>query len=473
MRSLFAKIFTCFLLISLIAGVAMAMISYFAQIGPYGEMRKRVLNHHVKGLTHTLSVAGLAVEELLQNCSRQQVLDYLRQLETADSGRIFLMDLDNRTFTGRSAPRELTGLVAAALDSGRVQHSVTDTEIMVALPVAAADGTPRVLVGTASRISWPPAAESSPDGQSRSGLPLSHIPMGLPLLIMLAIGGLGCFLLARSLTAPIRSLRRAVQQMAGGNFTVRVDLPTHRQDELTDLGRDINTMAERTQELLDSQKRLLRDISHELRSPLTRQNMALELARRNPAQSGPYLDRIAQESDRLNTLIGQLLLLTRLESEVDPAINDEISLRELVNTIVRDADFEAAGSGRGIKTLSLDDVPLSGSAELLGRALENVIRNGLRYTAPGTSVEISTAVRDNRVTIRVRDHGPGVPQEHLEKLFKPFFRVADARERDSGGTGIGLAIARQAVLLHGGSITADNDPQGGLVVTITLPVAAP
>ena len=469
-RSLFAKIFASFLLISLVAGVTMAMISYFAQIGPYGEMRKRVQSHHVKTLAHTLSVAGLAVEKLLKNCGKQEVLDYLEHLEIADSGQIFLLTSENSTFLGQTLPWDVKNLAAAALNSGHYQNNISDTEIMVAQPLTTPDGQSMVLVGSAPRMFWPPAAELGKRGQPRSRRPLSYIPMGLPLLIMLGIGALGCYMLARSLTAPIRNLRRAVQQIAGGDFTARVNLPKRRKDEITDLGSDFNTMAERTQNLLNSQKRLLRDISHELRSPLTRQNMALELARRNPAESEAYLKRIAKESDRLNTLIGQLLLLTRLESEVDQVQNEKVSLKKLVNAIVPDADFEAAGSDRRIEVLSLDNVTLSGSGELLGRALENVIRNGLRYTAVGTSVEISTSKKDNHVVIRVRDHGPGVPEEHLEKIFKPFFRVADARDRDSGGTGIGLAIARQAVLLHGGSIEAKNSLQGGLVIEMTLPV---
>ncbi len=215
----------------------------------------------------------------------------------------------------------------------------------------------------------------------------------------------------------------------------------------------------------------MRDVSHELRSPLTRQNLAVELARQRFSDAEPYLARIEKESGRLDELINQLLLLTRLETKVDTTRKEPVRLHELLSNIVHDAKFETANQNRDITIQNLDEVTIPGSMEMLGRALENVIRNGLRYTAERTGVEITLLKGTENVTIVVEDHGTGVPQEYLEKIFTPFFRVAEARDRDSGGTGIGLAIAKQAIVMHGGDIVARNGTTGGLVIEIHLPLS--
>jgi two-component system sensor histidine kinase CpxA len=471
MRSLFARIFFSFLMITLLASIATAMISYFAQIGPYGELKRRVQNHQLQTLTHTLSVAGLAVEEILDNGGRQGVVDYLGSITRTGSSQILLVERDYATFSGRTLSPDAENLAAAALSSGNIQNNVSDKEIMVAQPLTGHGDHPLVIIGKATRIFWPPAVKPVQGERQWLGQRFPHLPMGLPLLVMLSIAAIGCFLLARSLTAPLRHLRRTVQQITGGDFSARVDLPGRRRDEIADLSRDFNTMAEHTQSLLESRRRLLRDISHELRSPLTRQNIALELARRHPGNAEPYLERIEQESLRLNELIEQLLLLTRLEGDLDTFSREPVSLQELLDSIIHDADFEAADRDRGIKIHTVDNVTVPGSRELLRRALENVIRNGLRYTAAGSIVEVCTSKNDGSVAIIVRDHGPGIPPQYLEQIFTPFFRVAESRNRDSGGTGIGLAIARQAVLLHGGKIKAENSSKGGLVITIQLPTS--
>lgn len=168
--------------------------------------------------------------------------------------------------------------------------------------------------------------------------------------------------------------------------------------------------------------------------------------------------------------IDQLLILTRLEGNVDNASKKPVRLHKLLGDIIHDADFEATNQDRRIEIQNLDKVTVLGSKEMLGRALENVIRNGLRYTAAGSAVEIGLSKSDDYVAIIVRDHGPGVPQEYIKQIFKPFFRVAESRDRDSGGTGIGLAIAKQAILMHGGSIEARNAKKGGLVIEIHLPL---
>ncbi len=316
--------------------------------------------------------------------------------------------------------------------------------------------------------------------------------------------GAVCYALARYLTAPAITLRHATQQFAEGDLAARVGPQMgRRRDELADLGRDFDRMAERIQSLFMAERRLLADISHELRSPLARMQVALDLIQGTVGKdNAKYLERIERESHRLNDLIGQLLTLARLESSAAPAHPEPVDLALLVSEVVADADFEARAHGRQVRATECDPCSVKGSYELLRSAIENVVRNGARYTAPNTRVEVvlrhesrgstpftsakagelsltaspsvaaaaGTAWREQAV-IRVRDYGPGVPPESLERLFDPFYRVEDARDRLSGGVGLGLSITARAVRLHGGQVAAMNAPEGGLVVEIRLPVA--
>ncbi len=466
MRSLFCKLFLSFIFIALSTSFITAMISYWAQIGPYAELMKRIEYYQNQTLDNLLAVSGLGAVKILENGGEEEVIIYLQELEKTNNGRFFLLKDDRSTFSGSTLPAGADDLADAARKSHDIQYNRSETEVMVALPLLTTTGQSLIIVGTTTRIHWPPAFTHEKGGKKWP----FPIPLGLPLIVMLLIAATGCFLLARSLTAPIRDLRRATQQITKGDFSARVDLLSRRKDEIADLSHDFNTMAERTQSLLQSQKCLLRDISHELRSPLTRLNLALEMARQRTNKTEPYLDRIEKESNRLNELINQLLILTRLESDVNSVPEESVHLEKLIRNIVQDADFEAAGRKRRIQIQNLDDVIVSGSTEMLSRALENVIRNGLHYTEEESSVELSITKDKNQVLIIVRDHGPGVPEEDLDQIFKPFFRVAESRDRGSGGTGIGLAIARQAIVMHGGTIHAKNAETGGLIVQIKLPL---
>jgi two-component system sensor histidine kinase CpxA len=237
-------------------------------------------------------------------------------------------------------------------------------------------------------------------------------------------------------------------------------------------------MAERIEALVGAQQRLLRDISHELRSPLARLNVALELARRRSVENpGNALDRIERESERLNELIGELLTLTLLESGTEKIERAPNNLLDLVTSIVEDSNYEAKDRNRLVRIVSMEKLIVNGSEEMLRRAIENVIRNAIRYTGKGTEVEVSLSsqqIDEQKFSvIRVRDYGPGVPEELLSQMFKPFYRVEDDRGRLTGGTGIGLAISERSVLAHGGTIKAFNvsDEKGGLLVEISLPAS--
>jgi signal transduction histidine kinase len=231
-------------------------------------------------------------------------------------------------------------------------------------------------------------------------------------------------------------------------------------------------MAERIEALIDSQKRLLADISHELRSPLARLSVALELARKNSNEKAePALDRIEKEGERLNKLVGQLLALTRLESGAEKITPDTVMLEDLVQQIVDDANYEAKPQHKEVVVTQLQACRVIGSPELLRSAIENVIRNAVRYTPTAGRVEVSLQWKLDTAELMVTDQGPGVPEGELKHIFQPFYRVSEARERASGGAGLGLSIADRTVKLHGGTIEASNS-ESGLRVTIRLPLVS-
>ncbi len=302
-----------------------------------------------------------------------------------------------------------------------------------------------------------------------------HAPTWEGLLIGILSSGLVCYVLAKYLTGPLVRLRTATQKLSAGDLSARAGTTgSRRQDELAQLIRDFDTMAERLEKLVNAQSRLLNDISHELRSPLARMNVALALARQ---RSGPeaqgMLDRIDVESARLNELIERLLTIARLEAAPEGVRKEEVDLLDLVYEIIEDADFEAQSRGIHVISKLAGPCEVHGNPALLHSAIENVVRNATQYTAKGTNVEVSLTCDSQlgkpQAVICVADSGPGVPEDSLERLFRPFYRIDDARSH-SGGTGLGLAITDRAVQLHGGSVRAMNRPTGGLLVEIRLPL---
>jgi signal transduction histidine kinase len=258
-----------------------------------------------------------------------------------------------------------------------------------------------------------------------------------------------------------------VERFGSGDLSARVG--STRQDELGHLARTFDWMANRIETLVAAERRLLLDISHELRSPLARLGVAVELAR-----SGENLDaalnRIQKESDRLNGLVGQLLQVTRAEGDPSSLRRHPVQLDQLVQQLVDDSLIEAAAHGCQVKFENREPVRVEGDAELLRRAVENVIRNAIRHSPRETAVEVSLARNNGKAVVDVRDHGPGVPEEALPRLFDAFYRVESDRDRSSGGIGLGLSIARRAIELHQGAIRAKN-AQPGLEVEMELPVA--
>ena len=321
-------------------------------------------------------------------------------------------------------------------------------------------------------------------GAYPSEIYIPYREMAPRVLIGLVISLIVTFGITMVITRPIGSLRDAARQLAAGNLGARAKWPRGRRnpkasDELWGLVYDFNDMADRMESMVDAQMLLLRDVSHELRSPLARLSVALELAREE-AQPGMevQLDRIERETGRLNSLIGQLLSLSHLESTTRLPDNEPVCIREVVAELLPDMEYEAQRRNCQVEFVSDGHVSgegqVRGSRELLCRAIENVIRNAIAYTAEGTAVEIrlydQLRAGSRFLVLEVKDNGPGVPEAALKTIFRPFYRLDLSRQRSTGGYGVGLAITERAVRLHGGYVTARNSPTGGLVVEMRLPL---
>jgi len=297
--------------------------------------------------------------------------------------------------------------------------------------------------------------------------------------VAIVVFGITTFVLVLLLVRPIGRLRIAARALANGELATRVAKPDGEErlfggDEIQGLVHDFNYMAEQLERLVGAQKILVRDVSHELRSPLARLSVALELAREEaPAFMQEHLQRIDREAGRLNLLIGQLLRLSSIESTNASSHIDKFTLHGLVEELLPDAEYEAQQRCCKIRVLEHSDCMVRGNQELIYRAIENIVRNAIRYTRQDSVVELKISCEDRAgvrmVTLDVSDSGPGIPETELENIFRPFYRVDDARQQDTGGFGVGLAIADRAVRLHHGEVRARNRPEGGLNISLSLP----
>jgi signal transduction histidine kinase len=294
------------------------------------------------------------------------------------------------------------------------------------------------------------------------------------LFAILLIGGVFCFWLARHIVGPVVQLSEAAGRIADGWLDTRSEQSIRlRSDEIGRLGMSFDRMAERIESLVHGQQRLFGDVSHELRSPLARLSVAEGLLRQCPAEErAEYLDRIALEVEHLDQLIGQLLTLARIDSGADSSRTEKVELSSLIQEIAVDGNFEAKAKSCAVKLDSMDVCTTTGAREQLRRAIENVVRNAIRHTQPSTDVEITmrkqVAPALSRAVIQIRDHGPGVTREHLEKIFLPFYRIPTIHSEPAVGAGLGLAITERIVQTYGGSVSATNAPDGGLIVSLEL-----
>jgi len=451
MKSLFVRIFMSFWMAQALFFVLAILVTlaFRPRSSTWEALRTTVLNDAVG-----------AYEE----GGDQKVRDYLESIEHSQHVRAYLFDEQGNEVSHRGAP-DWAMRVAAGGPRGPHDGFLFPAPQVLRDSRASSDGKHRYTIV----LGLPPG-------------PRVFIgPRGLPftgLIIGVLSSGLVCYLLSWYLTKPIVQLRTAARQIAAGDLTARAGAPAlSRRDEVAGLMRDFDAMAERLETLLKAQSRLLNDISHELRSPLARLNVALGLARqRAGVESTDMLDRIELEAARLNELIGRILTLARLEDGEQLVPQTPVPLDEIVENVSEDAEFEAQERHCHVHTaIAEGNWEVRGNASLLHSAVENVVRNAIRYTQEGSAVEIElkSETRGAReAVLRVSDSGPGVPSDSLDKLFQPFYRLDDARGRQTGGVGLGLAITERAVRFHGGKVSALNRPQGGLVIKIRLPMIA-
>ena len=452
MKSLFLRIFLSFwtALALFVVMAILVTIVFRPRASTWEALRTAVLNEAVN-----------AYEE----GGEQSLHQYFDNLDSTQHVRAYLFDEKGNELSRRPAP---DWAMRVAAGGPRSPH---DGFLFPAPPVqrdsrASSDGKHRYTIV----LGLPPG-------------PRVFIgPRGFPftgLIIGVITSGLVCYLLSWYLTKPIVRLRTATRQLAAGDLKARTGARANaRSDEVAGLMRDFDAMAERIETLLRAQSRLLNDISHELRSPLARLNVALGLARqRAGVESADMLDRIELEASRLNELISRILTLARLEDGEQLVPQTPVPLDELVTSVTEDAEFEAQARHCHVRTsIPEGNWEVRGNPSLLNSAVENVVRNAIRYTQEGTSVDVellrTAKAGSQEAVLRVSDCGPGVPAEALTKMFEPFYRLDDARGRQTGGVGLGLAITERAVRFHGGKVKAFNRDAGGLMVEIRLPLIA-
>jgi signal transduction histidine kinase len=452
MRSLFLKIFTWFWLAMALVVLAHSLSTMMV----FDETPRRRLEGE-------FTMFGLAAAEKYEALGKAGADDYLSMLERTTRARAYLFDENGNQVAGREASPAVEEAARAVAAEGKDRFIQTARTDSMARAINTPGGRQFIIAGGTPR----------PTGIR---LPFWPRVWWAQFIAVFLTTGILCYLLARYLSSPVVKLRAATRQLAAGNLSARVGAANgRRRDELTDMGRDFDVMAERIETLMASQRRLLHDISHELRSPLARLNIALDLARQSDGEEAEWaFDRIQREANRLNDLIGQLLTLARLESNSPDTGSEYVDLKRLVEEIAIDSDFEARSHNRAVNVVASHDCLIAGNEQLLHSAIENVVRNAVSYTAEGTEVEVSLQREDDgeqpQAIISVLDHGAGVPQAALADIFRPFYRVAAARDRQSGGIGLGLSISQRAIELHGGKVAASNATGGGLLVKISLPI---
>ncbi len=292
--------------------------------------------------------------------------------------------------------------------------------------------------------------------------------------VFLLSTGLLCFMLARYIIKPLIDLRTASRSFAMGDLKTRISGPTlTRFDEISDLASDFNEMSEKIEKMISSQRRLFNDISHELRSPLARLQISLELLqRKSPDADQAMLTRIGREISRMNALIEELLQFSKLESNEISSTPEKFQLPEVLAHICNDANFEGKARNCLVKLYTPEQLEITGIPQLIERAVENILRNALRHSPDNSEIRVELQKLDNTAVLTICDHGSGIPEAELQKVFSPFYCLSEERNPQKGGIGLGLAIAQRAVKLHHGQITLKNNPEGGLTATVTLPLDA-
>lgn len=453
MRGIFVKIYTAFVVTSLITTlVTLLLAMYYRQWS----------NDSINLIAPTGGYIS-AAELMLQRGGEPLLLEWLLTFERHPSVNAYVFDDRGLSLTPTVPDAVLSYALAADSYAARV-NVLSYSEILVKAPIQATDGSIYLLV---VEFLHPLAVFNLP----------AYLAWGVVASFLLF--GIWGFLLSRYLTRPLLSLQRSVRAFAHGHWPVYLSPKVlKRQDEVGELGREFGHMAQRIQRLLADQRQLLSDVSHELRSPLARSAIALELVRMDAVpEQKEYLDRIELENQRLNELIEDLLNMARLETQHNKQQWQLLNCGDLLQQVINDAQFEYAQNSICFKQPS-QPVWVQGDERLLQSAFENILRNALIHTASETSVEVDLSL-SQEVEIRIRDHGSGAPEELLEELLKPFVRAEQSRERSLDslqqghrGFGLGLAIAQRVAIYHQGKLSLRNVETGGLEALITLPKAA-
>ena len=301
---------------------------------------------------------------------------------------------------------------------------------------------------------------------------VNQLPIALRFLMLLTISFLSCWLLAKTFTKPLIAIQKASEDIGEGKLTTRITTFDQRSDEFGTLARSFNQMAEQLENNITAHQRLLGDVSHELRSPLTRLQLAVALAEKNignDIEQQKHLNRCETEVERLDEMIADVLTLSRLEHNQTVFVADDTDLSALLTQVVNDCQYFATSKGVTIALKAQNNCVLLADSKLLSSAISNVVNNAVKYSPNDKVVTVELSQQNEQLMLSISDQGSGVPNDMIDKLFTPFFRVADARDRSSGGTGLGLAIAQQAIVFHQGEIIAQNQESSGLKVIITLP----
>lgn len=446
MGRLFWKFFFSFWLTLLLAALSAGSLVWLKRAADNDDLSQNLKFIDYRGIPYVMVATDIAEQNGLADLT-----EFLTRINADKLHQVLAVDSDGRDLLGRYVAPQPLQQARYWLEQGK-QRIVSEVNI-----------------GDKNYLLYAPLAEPAPATSYRHK---KGPPFPLFLVITTAIFASLLFsaLLAWYFTKPIRSLKQAFQSVAGGKLDTRVsDSMSRRHDELSELGQNFDYMTAQISALVNGQRHLLHDVSHELRSPLARMQAAIGIAQQQPDKVDATLSRLEKEAERMSDLVGELLLLSRMETGVNHNQPAQVDINLLLDEIVADARFEADAKSIAIDYQPNGQISLRGQQELLHRAIENVLRNAIKFSEPGDtiSVEAATDPLKHLFQIIICDQGPGVADAELDKLFRPFFRGQQQR-RD--GIGLGLTIAQRAVAAHRGHIQAINRPQGGLCITITLPV---
>lgn len=462
MRSLFLKIFLWFWLTVVLVGVTLVVTTLITRAHSQTDAEgwKASVSFAVSGEANR----AVSIYEQGGAAALRKHFELMRKERLIS---FYLLDENGREVLDQKPPQQAIDLATTARKDAPLLPSYPGNDRFAAQRVVAPSGREYIFFLIA------------PGVPVRDLLRELGIESLLGLAGVLLVAGLFCFWLARHITAPLVELREAASQIADGQLSTRMPPAMQkRRDEIGVLGQHFDRMAGRIESLVAGQQRLLSTVSHELRSPLTRLSLAASLLHRcSPEEATEYLDRIELETEQLDKLIAQLLTLSRIESGADAGLaKEEIDLANLLQEIAANGNFEARARSCMVCLGPLESCVTTGVTDQIRRALENVVRNAIRYTKLNSQIEISMrrrgALSAATAFIEVRDYGPGVPESDLQKIFLPFYRVHSDDESNSNGSGLGLAITERIVRMHGGSVRAVNATDGGLVIELELPLKA-